>query len=317
MSAINQVLLAGGGIVRSWNTASGNGALNWTGISVGSISGKVVAGVEAGSLYYGNIKNEPWTLTASSSGAQSWRKPAYTPSGPNVIAPNQSGYTRTSTDTGATWTSRTGGPPAMGDSGGAAISAYGTTMAVAVGTAAGTNRGVWISADGGDTWTKRATQIDWSGVAMSSDGTKLAACVSSGNIWTSTNSGTSWTERTGSGSRLWVAVASSSDGTKLAAVHHGVGGTTGGLYISTDSGVTWAISNTGARDDVSMSADGQVIMTFNNNYRVEVSLDGGSTWAENTSFTLASASFPPTVSVSPDGTFAAVSHYGGYLYYWT
>lgn len=311
MSAINQVLSSlGGGIVREWSSAA-EPTRNWTGIVSVTTTGVVVAGVEAGSLYYGNISNEPWTATESASGSQSWRKPASATSTGYVIAPNATGYARTSSNYGGTWTSRTGGPPGMGDSGGAAISGNGAAMAVAAGISMSTDRGVWISADYGATWTKRATQIDWSGVAMSSDGTKLAACVSSGYIWTSTNSGTSWTERTGSGSRLWQAIASSSDGTKLAAV---VGA--GDLYISTDSGVTWAIAKTGARFDVSMSADGQVIMTFNGSYRVEVSLDGGSTWVENTSFTLASAAFPPTVSVLADGTYAAVSHYGGELYYW-
>ena len=54
---------------------------------------------------------------------------------------------------------------------------------------------------------------------MSSDGTKLAAIVSGGNIWTSTDSGETWTEvKPTESTQGWHGITSSSDGTKLAAV---------------------------------------------------------------------------------------------------
>ncbi|MEI8043904.1 MAG: hypothetical protein WCL11_21015 [Verrucomicrobiota bacterium] len=80
----------------------------------------------------------------------------------------------------------------------------------------------------GGTWTARATglgNLNWYGVASSSDGTKLVAAAWGNNLYTSTDSGTNWTAR--DSSHLWQCVASSADGTKLVA---GVGG--GNLYTS-------------------------------------------------------------------------------------
>ena len=88
----------------------------------------------------------------------------------------------------------------------------------------------------------------WSDITSSSDGTKLAAVVYSGNIWTSTDSGATWTEDTSVGSvKDWVRITSSSDGTKLAAVRYD------GIWTSTDSGVTWAeVTSIGSAKDLSM-----------------------------------------------------------------
>ena len=83
------------------------------------------------------------------------------------------------------------------------------------------------------TWTEDTsvgiTKV-WLDITSSSDGTKLAAVVSGGNIWTSTNSGATWTEDTSVGStKNWHGITSSSDGTKLAATVAG-----GNIWTSTD-----------------------------------------------------------------------------------
>ena len=99
-------------------------------------------------------------------------------------------------------------------------------------------------------WTERLTQAKdendpsvrgWHFITSSSDGTKLAATASVGNIWTSTDSGATWTERetqaageSGPTKRAWRGIASSSDGTKLVA---GVFGAN--IWTSTNSGETW------------------------------------------------------------------------------
>ena len=54
---------------------------------------------------------------------------------------------------------------------------------------------------------------DWRGIAMSSDGTKLAAVVYYGYIYTSSDSGVAWVERTNAGTRYWWGIALSSDPT--------------------------------------------------------------------------------------------------------
>jgi hypothetical protein len=73
-------------------------------------------------------------------------------------------------------------------------------------------------------------QQNWISVASSSDGTKLVAGISGGDIYTSGDSGATWTPHGMRGT--WYSVASSGDGTKL------VSGA-GYIYTSVDSGATW------------------------------------------------------------------------------
>ena len=95
------------------------------------------------------------------------------------------------------------------------------------------------------TWKNLSTdtiihgEMDWSSIAMSSDGSKLALVESRGHLYTSTDFGTTWTDRSISdsaiaGDKNWYSVAMSSDGSKLAAVVY-----EGHLYASADFGTTW------------------------------------------------------------------------------
>jgi len=76
-----------------------------------------------------------------------------------------------------------------------------------------------------------ATQItnctpvtNWTSVATSADGTRLAAVASSGDVYTSTNGGVAWTPNIVTNAN-WSGIASSADGAKLVAVASG-----GGIY---------------------------------------------------------------------------------------
>lgn len=77
---------------------------------------------------------------------------------------------------------------------------------------------------------------NWTALASSANGMKLAASVYDGSIYTSTDGGVTWTEQAAAGQRGWQAITSSVDGMKLAAA----GGNNGYIYTSTDGGVTWA-----------------------------------------------------------------------------
>lgn len=72
-------------------------------------------------------------------------------------------------------------------------------------------------------FTERAApgQLNWSDVAMSADGTKLAATVFDGQLFVSTTSGATWTAQATAGTRNWTAIASSSDGLTLGALGSG------------------------------------------------------------------------------------------------
>ncbi|CAE6973269.1 unnamed protein product [Symbiodinium natans] len=82
-------------------------------------------------------------------------------------------------------------------------------------------------------------------------------------------------------------VAMSSDGTKLVApVDYGM------IYTSTDSGATWAGTESGNRSwrAVAMSSDGSTISAVaSDSASVWTSTDGGSSWVENANATQTSS----------------------------
>ena len=129
--------------------------------------------------------------------------------------------------------------------------------------------------DGGssfDTWTARATNQNWRGIASSSDGVKLVACASNGVLFTSTDSGVTWTERLSG--PVYFYVASSSDGVNLV-----VTSAIGQIYTSTNSGVTWTARNSN-RDwrGVASSSDGVKLVAVVNAGQIFTSTDSGVTW---------------------------------------
>ena len=131
---------------------------------------------------------------------------------------------------------------------------------------------IYTSTDSGVTWTARDSARNWQSCASSSDGTKLAAVVLNGQIRTSTDSGATWTAR--DSNRAWFSIASSADGVKLVAVVEA-----GQIYTSTDSGVTWT-----ARDSarqwrwVASSSDGTKIVANGFEIQIYTSTDSGVTW---------------------------------------
>ena len=131
---------------------------------------------------------------------------------------------------------------------------------------------LYTSTDSGATWTARETNRNWVGVASSSDGTKLVAVVTGGRIYTSTDSGATWTPR--ESVRNWEAVASSSNGTNLVAVVSG-----GQIYTSTDSGVNWTPRDTNRLwSAVASSSDGTRLAATDSGGHIYTSTDSGANW---------------------------------------
>ena len=115
------------------------------------------------------------------------------------------------------------------------------------------NGQIYTSTDSGVTWIPRDTNRNWTSVASSADGTKLAAttCCSTA-IYTSVDSGVNWTPRE-SGNRDWLSIASSADGSRLVAVIYG-----GQIYTSVDFGVSWRAGETNRNwNHVTSSAGGE------------------------------------------------------------
>ena len=101
------------------------------------------------------------------------------------------------------------------------------------------------------------TNKNITGLVISADGTRLAACVNPGGIYTSTNGGANWTNSTAPWTS-WNCLTASADGTHLIA-----GVTNGLLYASANLGATWsALANTtnSAWAALASSADGSKLV---------------------------------------------------------
>ena len=120
---------------------------------------------------------------------------------------------------------------------------------------------------------QNAGSRSWRSVASSSDGSKLVAVVSSGQIYTSVNSGVNWTAR--DSARNWNSVASSSDGSKLVAVIQG-----GQIYTSADSGLNWKARDSARNwNSVASSSDGSKLVAVVSSGQIYTSADSGLNWA--------------------------------------
>lgn len=153
----------------------------------------------------------------------------------------------------------------------------------------------------GVTWTAReANPLDplqhWVSVASSADGSRLIAAgrvgdpFSKSGLYISTDSGVTWSIVTWSADtpnlfeiiRGWTSVASSADGTTLAAASFGdmAAQLLGLIFISTDSGKTWAYgwAPSGDWSSVASSADGTKMVAAQEGYDIYTSTDSGTTW---------------------------------------
>jgi hypothetical protein len=167
---------------------------------------------------------------------------------------------------------------------------------------------IYMSVDGGISWKPTgAPNRQWRSMAVSADGTRLAAGTDFGTsyndgplIYTTTNSGDTWTVTSAPG-KPWQAIASSADGSKLAAGAYG-----GLIYLSSDSGVTWRPANVPALrwGGIASSMDGSRLVAAAWEGEVYLSSDSGQTWSK--------ANGPvaswQTVACSADGVrlFAAI-----------
>jgi photosystem II stability/assembly factor-like uncharacterized protein len=124
-----------------------------------------------------------------------------------------------STNSGSTWTDININDITEAPS--VAISANGNTLAFVAYYLEG-NGTVFTSTNFGMTWASFNTPSSFArDVAVSADGTRLAAVFNDGGIYTSTNSGSTWTSNKVAGVS-WYSVASSADGNILiAAEQHG------------------------------------------------------------------------------------------------
>lgn len=196
-----------------------------------------------------------------------------------------------STDGGDTWTYlSTGLPEDMVR----ALTVSGTTL-----VAGTTNNGVYRSTDGGQNWSAAATQPtspDVRSIAVS--GTTLVAATF-GGVFTSADGGQNWTAR---GITDYEGFSVLTVGSNC---YYGTYG--GGVYLSTDDGLTWAQTNSGIDDPYTkyVYSDGSKLFAGN----LFQSTNGGQTWTR-----LVNSPANAIISMTKNGTtlFAGTDHGGVY-----
>jgi photosystem II stability/assembly factor-like uncharacterized protein len=153
------------------------------------------------------------------------------------------------------------------------------------------------------TWIETSAPVmNWSCVASSADGSKLAAAASPGLIYTSSDSGATWTAASPP-SNYWYSIACSADGRTLFA-----GGQAGlpSLYLSSDSGATWRAfsipSVGGPYCSVVSSADGSRLGAFSPwSLGFLFSGDSGTNWAQYYFIPATASTFGCNSACSADG----------------
>lgn len=242
---------------QTWTAQMPDDTRNYTCIASSSDGTKLIAGVEGGFLYTSIDSGANWTARFSDSN-RTWYSVASSADGTKLVAAdNHNIYT--SINSGVNWTSRmnpnkisrvassadgtkliaavqNGHVYTSTDSGAAWIDRLSSTFnqwqAVASSSdgsklvAVESPGKVWVSSNSGATWTANTlgpsgTNTSWSGVSMSSDGTRIAVTAggvvggAGGLVVISYDGGNSWTP-TGIGT-VWSAVAVAGNGTRMAA----------------------------------------------------------------------------------------------------
>jgi photosystem II stability/assembly factor-like uncharacterized protein len=201
-----------------------------------------------------------------------WHGVASSALGNTIAAVGFTGPLCVSTNAGVTWSETNIG----GTFQGVACSADGRRL-VAVNAqefAPPVSSGIFLSDDGGSTWTLgNAPGNMWLSVACSADGTTMAAVGPA--VYVSTNSGATWYP-TASPSGSYISIACSADGTRLIACTF----SPGGVFTSTDTGATWTRANLTNLDyfGVASSADGTKLAAAAHAGPIYRSLDSGITW---------------------------------------
>jgi hypothetical protein len=285
---------------------------NWTGLAMSANGQRVVAAVASGPIYLSTNSGATWDMTTAPS--KQWKSVASSADGSRILAgafPPDGLWI--STNFGATW------EPSLSPS-----SEYFLVMGssgdgirlLAISSA------IYTSTNGGASWrwdgTDGTTAI-WGAAAASADGSTvmvlgdMRAYVDTMLI--STNWGAAWTFENHLG-KPWSSAAASANGRLLVAGSEYY--PSGGIYTSTDYGVTWRSNEVPLLDWIStaVSADGTRIaaaaVSSEQPGPIYLSTDSGASWSSSE----APSNHWHAIASSADGCtiFAATS--GGGIYKW-
>ncbi|HEY3855602.1 MAG TPA: hypothetical protein VGO67_14520 [Verrucomicrobiae bacterium] len=319
---------------------SGDASGNWYAIASSSDGSRLAAVSQdqnVGGIWTSSNSGTNWRQTSAFGGY--WYSIASSSDGTKLAAANPSPVTNgtefaggifVSSDSGTNWTLAPA-PPYIGWQC-ITLSSDGKTLAAgAVTYSGGPPAGIWTSTNFGTNWIKTSapTNLSWTSIASSSDATKLvAASLSGGEIWVSSNSGSNWAEATDLPLAGWQSVASSSNGMTLVAaasyVYIGDNGYPGGIWISTNTGATWAQTSAPVASwtSVASSSDGTKLAAVVN----ADGASGGGIWTSSNAganwvqvglpspdwFSTFSQSSWSCVAASSDGTKLAAGYGANY-----
>jgi hypothetical protein len=181
------------------------------------------------------------------------------------------------------------------------------------------NGPIYVSTNGGTSFTSRASNRAWRGIAMSGDGMYQTAVVFAsttvpGYIYRSTNYGTTWTQ-VGINKR-WINIGMSKDGRYQTAVsyHTTFGGFQGRVVTSSDFGANWnevTALNNRTFGGIAVSESGQYQIISDASKNVEYSSDYGATWTPTLTTT---NNYVQGLAMSADGTYMTAVEDGGNIW---
>lgn len=185
--------------------------------------------------------------------------------------------------------------------------------------------GVWKSTNSGQSWTALTNdEVSLSSGALAIDpantniiyygtgeATYSAASYYGRGLLKSTDGGNTWTNYTaGLGSLSYfsrIAIRPGHSNELLAALGNRANlGVSGGLYRSTDAGITWSVVVSGRCDDVIFSPDGSKAYAIGSGTSYRISTDGGVTFTPNSSLSAATRNHIALCKTSPNIMFCAI-----------
>jgi len=281
---------------QTWTPARVPGE-DWKAVAMSADGSRLIAGAAGSNYCLSTDAGSTWTTnTEPQTGSEngSWVSIASSADG-TVHAGVNFNAIWVSTNSGNSWLSNS--VPGATFLGSVALSADGNKLVAAVGLPDNYSVSglIYISTNWGVTMTPTmAPTNNWTSVASSADGNRLVAVTAfpngGGLIFASTNAGLTWAGLPGAPTNNnWSAVAMSADGSKLvaaSAVAFVPGEIFGGIYTSTDFGMTWRSNSVpGAQwQSVASSADGSrlIAAAVDPPGMIYTSTNSGATWISNT-----------------------------------
>ena len=187
--------------------------------------------------------------------------------GATAYAGSDSGVYR-STNDGVTWERRSSGLP---------VSPFFTKTFVLTGSSlfAGTNgaAGLYVTTNDGGTWTVANSGLTGTQVhALALQGSVLFAATNGNGIFRSTNNGAGWVESNSGITNLFAH-------SLLVIGNRILAGTDGGAFVSTDTGGSWSLLPGSPTDIRSLASNGSILVAGTNTGGVFRSTNDGVTWA--------------------------------------